>query len=266
MSCDVAERSEENDYLDLAKDENGRYDCRHVYENFEFEADVTRDNEEETPTAPYRCGSWECYCCGFRMRMNLVEEIDRVCTSNPEMRRLLTLTLDPKKAPDDDDEKHAYLTQRWNALRTELNDEYGDISYIWVREEGEESDDPHPHLHIIVDRFLPQSWLSSTWSELGGGEVVDIRRIDRVEQAAHYVGKYLTKNALSGLPKGIRRYGSSQDITLNVRGDKEESERDWSLKMDDYLITNSDGEPLRRGVVAADFAQQKQWRGPVPPD
>lgn len=266
MSCDDAVQSRLDDHADLTTDDDGRYDCRDVYRNFEFEADTARDGEEEAPTAEYRCGSWECYCCGYRMRMNLVEEIDRICGSNPEMRRLLTLTLDPEKAPDDDDEKHAYLTRRWNALRTELNDAYGDISYIWVREEGEESDDPHPHLHIIVDRYLPQSWLSSTWSQLGGGEVVDIRRIDRVEQAAHYIGKYLTKNALSGLPDGIRRYGSSQDITLNVRGDKGETERDWSLMMDDHVITDSAGEPLRRGVVAADFGQQKDWGGPVPPD
>lgn len=241
----------------LADQEGGRYDCREVYENMEMEAS---DGE----TADFRCGSWDCYCCGYRMRQNLVEEIARVCEERPAMRRLLTLTLDPATAPDSLEEKHAYLTERWNALRTELTDRYGSISYIWVREEGEEG---HPHLHIIINRYLPQEWLARTWAELGGGEVVDIRRLDSVENAAHYVGKYLTKNAFSGLPDGSRRYGSSQDISLDVRGGGgDDDPREWDLMMDDYTIVKPDGEPLRRGVTSSDLAQQKEWGGPVPPD
>lgn len=234
----------------------GRYDCRQVYSNFELESD-------EGGTAEFRCGSWDCYCCGYRMRMNLVEEIQRVCRSRPEMRRLLTLTLDPSKAPDSREEQHEYLTRRWNALRTELVDKYGGLSFIWVREEGEEGD--LPHLHIIVNRYIPQGWLSSTWAKLGGGEVVDIRRMERVEKAAHYVGKYLTKNALSGMPEGIHRYGSSSDIDLAVRSETDSSES-WTLMMDDWgLAQFFDGEPLRRGVSGEDFVRQREWGGPKPP-
>jgi hypothetical protein len=38
------------------------------------------------------------------------------------------------------------------------------------------------------------------------------------------------------------------------------------LMMDDYLITNPEGEPLRRPVTRVDLAQQREWEGPVPPD
>ena len=233
-----------------------RYDCRDTFRNFEFE---NQDGE----TAPYRCGSWDCYCCGYRMRMNLIEEIKRVTSERPGMCRLLTLTLDPEKCPVRQDEQHKYITERWNALRTRLKREIGDFSYIWVREEQENG---LPHLHAIVSRFLPQKVVSAAWSDLGGGEVVDIRKIDRTDKAAHYVGKYLTKNALSGLPDGIQRYNSSSDITLDVRGDKGESKDDWELLMDDFEITNPEGEPLRRGVTNVDFVQQREWGGPIPPD
>lgn len=251
-----------DDVAELVTDDDGRYDCREVYSNFEFES-------EDGDTAPYRCGSWNCYCCGYRMRMNLVEEIERVCSERPEMRRLVTLTLDPEMAPDDPDAQHKYLTERLNALRTELTDRYGDISYIWVREEGEKTDRAHPHLHIIIDRYIDQSALSAMWERVGGGEIVGIEYISGVENAAHYVGKYLTKNAMSNLPDGINRYGSSQDITLDVRGNKQDDDddgRDWELKMDDWQIVTSDGDPLRRPVTKVDFAQQKDWGGPVPPD
>lgn len=137
--------------------------------------------------------------------------------------------------------------------------EIGSFSYIWVREE---QDSGLPHLHILVSRYLPQDWLSRRWEELGGGEIVDIRQIERVEKAAHYIGKYLTKNALTGMPDGIRRYGSSSDIDLDVRGTGESGDdRQWTLVMDDYQL--GDDEPLTRGVSRCDHVEQRQNGGPL---
>jgi hypothetical protein len=158
------------------------------------------------------------------------------------MSRMLTLTLDPAKAPASQEEQHYYITERWNALRTRLKREIGDFSYIWVREEQESG---LPHLHALVSRYLPWSVVDTAWKELGGGHV-DLQKVERVEKAAHYVGKYLTKDALSGLPDGIRRYGSSSDISLDVRGGGE-SDDDWELLVDDDVT----GVP--REAVKADF-------------
>ena len=249
--------------LDLGKNDStspddgdsGRYDCRTVYSNFGY----YRDEPDAEKMAPFRCGSWECYCCGYRMRQNLVEEIERVCRDRPDMSRLLTLTLDPSKVPDGA-EDHKYLTERWNALRTRLKREVGDFSYIWVREEQENG---NPHLHAIVSRYLPQEVVSRSWSDLGGGEIVDIRKIERVEKAAHYVGKYLTKDALSGLPSGIQRYNSSADIHLEVRGgDSTDGESEMVLKKE---VVQTPDEDLVLPVIPADFPVQRDWGGPVPP-
>jgi len=251
--------------------EGDRYDCRQVYSNFKFQADTARDGEDEPPEAVYRCGQWDCYCCGYRMRMNLVEEIERLVKRRPEMRRFLTLTLDPSKLPDevqgDDEAITAHLMETWRKFRVYIQREYGDFSFVWVKERGEENQD-HWHLHVLVSRYMDQSWISRAWSAVGGGEVVDIRRVNRCEKVGHYLGKYLTKNALSGFPDGVQRYGTSEDIELDVRG-SESSERGFSLKMDDYQITR-DGEPLTRGVVPADFIEQRENGGPLgkgpPPD
>lgn len=231
-----------------------RYDCRAAYRNMEMEAD---DGE----TAAYRCDSWDCYCCAHRMRMNLIEELDRLVEERPQLRRFLTLTLDPANSPVNQEAQHKYLTERFNALRTEINDRYDGLSYIWVREEGESD---NPHLHLIVDRYLPQNELSVLSQRVGLGEVVDIRRVD-ARNMAKYLTKYLTKGSMASLPKGIRRYGSSADIDLNVRGGGGDS-RDWKLMMDDHYITGPDGEPLRRAVAPSDFIRQREWGGPVPPD
>lgn len=267
----TTDQSALDDHVDLSSDDdnNGRYDCTEVYSNFRYQAETTRDGEEEPPTAEFRCGSWECYTCGYRMRMNLVEEVERLVSERPEMRRFLTLTLDPKKVPreirGDDKKLTEYLMNTWRKFRVYIEREYGDFSFVWVKEQGEENDD-HWHLHILVSRYLDQSWISEAWSSIGGGEVVDIRRVSRTEKVAHYLGKYLTKNALSGFPDGVQRYGTSEDINLDVRGDSD-SERDFELLMDDYTISpiSKDG-PLTRPVAPVDFAQQRQWNGPVPPD
>jgi hypothetical protein len=236
--------------LDLGKNnstspepaETDRYDCRETFDDMFYRG-------PDGDTAEYRCGSWDCYCCGYRMRENLVEEIKRVTQERPGMSRLLTLTLDPETAPAAQGEQHKYLTERWNALRTRLKREVGDFSYIWVREEQGSG---LPHLHALVSRYLPQGVVSRAWSELGGGEIVDIRQIDRVDKAAHYIGKYLTKDALTGMPDGIRRYGSSADIDLGVRDSGSDDEpSDWRLLKDDPITD------VPRPVVRADFVRDE---------
>ena len=251
------EQSTLTDHLDLrdCDDDPGRYDCRTVYRNMELEAD---DGE----TVPFRCNSWDCYCCAHRMRMNLIEELDRLVEERPEMRRLLTLTVSPDRGPSETEAQHEYITDRFNALRTELNDRYGDLSYVWIRHEGDENG--RPHLHLLVDRYLPQSELSA---RVGLGEIVDIRRVN-ARNAAKYLTSYLGKGTLANLPKGLRRYGSSQDISLAVRGggdDQDDDARDWTLMMDDYEVTPRDAEraPLRRAVTKTDLWLQKQEGGPL---
>ena len=240
-------------------DDSDRYDCRQTYRNFELES-------EDGETANFRCNSWDCYCCAHRMRMNLVEELDRLIEERPELRRLLTLTLDEDRAPDDQDDQHRYLTERFNALRTELNDRYDGLSYVWIREEGESD---NPHLHLLVDRYMDQHTLSDIAARVGLGEVVDIRRVN-ARNAARYLTKYLTKGSLHDLPKGARRYGSSEDIDLAVRGPSGEPDDDWTLLMDDYRNKKQDGDgPLRRAVQRPDFMLQRDHGGPIgldPPD
>jgi diadenosine tetraphosphate (Ap4A) HIT family hydrolase len=267
-------------------DESNRYDCRAVYNNFEFVEKVGDSNEIEVDgdsqevnhassdgiTAQYRCGQWPCYCCGYRMRMNLVEEVERLVSERPEMRRFLTLTLDRTKVPrevrENDDALTSYLMETWRKFREYVKRDYGDFSYLWVKENGDENE-KHWHLHVLVSRYLEQEWISEAWSAVGGGEVVDIRRVSRCEKVAHYLGKYLTQNALSGFPDQVQRYGTSEDIDLAVRS-SESSEKEFELMMWDY--TGRDGsDVLQRPVERVDFIAQRENGGPLgkdrgPPD
>ena len=205
-----------------------RPDCRKDLAHLRFKSESGKE-------ASYRCGSWDCECCGHRLRMSLIEEIERITEERPGMRRFLTLTVD-RRAPATKEEQHEYITDRWNALRTELRDRYPDLSYLWVRHEGDERD--RPHLHLLVDRYLPQSQLSQLAERVGLGRVVDIRRVN-ARNAAHYISAYLGRGSLSFLPKGSRRYGSSADVDLDPRnpgGDDSEPTERWALMAYDEII------------------------------
>lgn len=219
MSVD-ADRPVSDDLVE----ESDRPDCRRDLAHLEYR------NAETDETAPFRCKSWDCVCCGHHMKMNLLEEIDRVIERFPELRRLLTLTTDPSRF-ESRKEAHRVIGKAWNRIRTYLRKAYGDFSFIWVREE---TDDGWPHLHVLVSRFLPQSSISAAWDRAGMGTVVDLRRVE-ARQAGHYIAKYLAKDSMANLPSGVHRYGSSEDIDLAVRGGSSDEDTAWTLLAEDPI-------------------------------
>ena len=203
-------------------EEADRPDCRRDLAHLQYH------NPETGETAPYRCKSWDCVCCGHHMKMNLLESIDRVVEERPELSRLLTLTVDPARFRDRK-QAHREIGRAWNRLRNYVRSAYGDFSFVWVREE---TGDGWPHLHVLVSRFLPQSSISAAWERTGMGSVVDLRRVE-ARQAGHYVAKYLAKDAMANLPSGVHRYGSSEDIDLDVRGGSSDDDSPWTLLAQD---------------------------------
>lgn len=70
-----------------------------------------------------------------------------------------------------------------------------------------------PHLHVLLDRYVPQEWISEVWSSLGGGRIVFIKRVT-VQKVARYLSKYLTKELLLSAPKGSRRITCARAVKL----------------------------------------------------
>src|SRR6266404_4998604 len=95
--------------------------------------------------------------------------------------------LDPKKIEGD---AVRYLREVFNKFRVYLFRKYhASIKYISVLEFHKSG---LPHLHILLDRYIPQAWISESWSALGGGSIVHIKQVD-VHRISHYLAKYLTK-------------------------------------------------------------------------
>lgn len=232
------------------------HDCRYDYSNIEPEA-----SDGETST--FMCKSWDCARCATWMRANLIEEVERIANERPQLRRFLTVTLDPSLVPAHR-EKAEYLGECWNRLMTRLRREYPGITFISVSHYYQSE----PHRHAIVDRFIPQQKLSQWAREAGFGDVADIRAVN-ARNVGKYLTKYLADGALATAPEGFHRYSSSADLKLAVRGPSSDDDRDWKLMMDDYEYRLDDGRPLRRQATSMDLYLQRHHGGPLgrpPPD
>jgi hypothetical protein len=134
---------------------------------------------------------------------------------------LLTLTLDPKKLQGEESTK--YINGVFADFRVYLRRRLGFAPlYIRVLEYQKNG---NAHLHVLLNCYLPQSWVSDTWSALGGGRIVDIKRVD-MHRMSRYLSKYLTKDMLLCAPKRARRVTTSKGIRLL---EKQPNDYEWQM-------------------------------------
>lgn len=165
------------------------------------------------------CKCWSCKHCGPKKAKRYRYLISQLAEQE-HLTRFLTLTLDPKKIQGN---SVSYLRGVFNKFRLYLRRKFGSpIKYIAVLEFQKSG---IAHLHVLVDRFIPQNWISESWSALGGGNIVDIRYVD-VHRIARYVSKYLTKELLLSAPKRSRRVTTSRSLHLLP---KKDSNGSWEL-------------------------------------
>jgi len=171
---------------------------------------------------PFRCKERSCRSCWpfyvSSLRGRVVEAILKW-----DLTRLVSLTLDPKKLNLD---PYDELKIIWNRFSTSLKRFSPQVKYIWFKGVHVSG---RPHLHVLTNRYLPQDWVSETWSRVGGGKIVDVRafgftKID-VERVTNYMTSYLTKrDEIERLPRGRRFYGASRGILQPTR-----KSREWVL-------------------------------------
>lgn len=179
--------------------------------------------------ARLNCNCWDCSYCGPRKQRMLREAIGR-WAEWLDLKRFLTLTMNPevflpedmtyaefKELHDDDCEKERLkpiairkLRDSFNKLRVYLGRRYGAIDFICILELHESG---MPHLHLLVDRYIPVEWLRESWQSVGGGFEIKIKEVP-VRKASIYVSKYLSKKATTKLPFGCRRITTSRSIKL----------------------------------------------------
>jgi hypothetical protein len=126
-----------------------------------------------------------------------------------KLNKLLTLTLDPAKLQGKESTK--YINGVSADFRIYLKRRLGYApDYIRILEYQKNG---NAHLHVLLNCYLPQNWVSEAWSAVGGGRIVDIKHVD-IHRVSRYLSKYLTKQMIMCAPKGVRRVTTSRSIRL----------------------------------------------------
>jgi len=134
--------------------------------------------------------------------------------SEKKLNKLATLTLD-RKLIKKGQRSDRYIRNCWSKMRVSLARRFGEsVDYVGVLEFHK---DGVAHLHLLLNQFIEQCWLSEAWSAVGGGVIVDIRMVD-IHRVTAYLSVYLAgdkvKHTLELLPKRARIFTTSRFIVL----------------------------------------------------
>lgn len=156
------------------------------------------------------CNMWTCPECAKRKSIILGNRV----SNGFEDKRIRFATLTCRKGLSLVGQLKS-LKASWNRLRLILRRYYGLKTFFWVLEFGHEKG--RPHLHLLLDVYVPQRRLSKLAWRCGFGEIVDIREV-KSGKGFGYVYKYLGKDCGSPVACrvlrmiGARRYGTSRNI------------------------------------------------------
>jgi hypothetical protein len=145
-----------------------------------------RSNRTYYRLIPVNCKSWSCPRCA---RMKTRQFVERCKLGFAGCRvRFGTLTFDTA---------HFSLDLAWrsqSALFAKLvrvaRKRFAFTRYVKIVEAHKSG---YPHLHFLIDCYVPVYWLSSVWEDIGAGKIVYMEEIP-TDTAARYVTKYMAKN------------------------------------------------------------------------
>ncbi|HYQ86144.1 MAG TPA: hypothetical protein VES59_02770 [Bacteroidota bacterium] len=197
------------------------------------------------------CQTYSCPTCGKkkvqRLRSAIIEKAIEM-----KLQRLLTLTLDPNKV--EPESSIGYLRSTWGKFRTYLKRKFQKpVDFIAVVELQKSG---MAHLHILVDRYISQEWISETWQKIGGGKIVHIQYVD-LHRVAGYLTKYLTKDMLLSYHGKTKRYSTSRNIRLFPR---KEGKVRWILRRQSITYLYSIFSPQTFGEQFDDAANLKFFK------
>lgn len=162
---------------------------------------LKRDGVTET-WVPVLCKRWCCDVCSYYRHAWLVRNIVEAAVQH-RMRWFWTFTLSSRGR--DREAAHAEIRRAFKLLAKRLEYERPGLEYIWVCELHESG---YPHLHVLWNQWRDVDVVRAHWLDITGDSVQI--RAERVayKRVAHYVAKYVGKEARQ------RRLNSSAEVGL----------------------------------------------------
>lgn len=164
------------------------------------------------------CKSWTCPVCSIKRALKVKYELRDIIQLN-KLSVFLTLTLDPKKIPEEyKNNTHKYITKIFNHFltilrRSSLNKGKEKLKYVWVIEFQKNG---NAHMHILFNKFLPIKEIRKLWVHTGGGRMMKVEAVKTLEGISNYISDYIIKGIKgdyekqSGFMHGQKRYAVSR--------------------------------------------------------
>ena len=173
---------------------------------------IWKDGKLNVKAFSLPCNKWDCPKCAKKKAIILGNRVKDGFKG--ERIRFATFTDQGKGSLS---QRLQALKTAWNRLRLSLTRHYGLTKFFWVLEFGGKGG--RPHLHCLLNCFVPQRELSILAERAGFGSIVDIREVKN-GGGFGYVFKYLHKDC--GLKAGAaalrlihgRRFGVSRNIRV----------------------------------------------------
>jgi len=143
------------------------------------------------------CKSWQCTICKHHTAREVKEKITSLAHTWG-LTRILTLTIAPKRVRvvcPTEYSRMRYMKECFARFRMNWNKNYGKLEYIWTMENHKEGGNPFPHMHLLVNSYMPKKQMKRVWKSAGGGWA-DIRSCRKDGVLASYIVKYISKDAL----------------------------------------------------------------------
>jgi hypothetical protein len=162
---------------------------------------------------PVLCKRWTCDVCGFYRKAWLIRNIVKAM-NELELDRFWTLTLNTSGRTAD--ESFDDLQEAWGKLHDRMTRTFGRVEYVWVVEPTRAG---YAHMHLLVNRYIPQAWMSVNWLKVtGDSRIVHVERLTG-RRAAAYLAKYVSKEATRRLASaGLKRrrlFGRSKGVKFD---------------------------------------------------
>ncbi len=133
-----------------------------------------------------RCGSRFCDVCS---RIKAKEWQTKLIGSFLQKRCvMITLTFD-ESAPDPFFNPR-YYSDAWDKFLKRLRRKYPSLCFARMVELTKAG---RPHFHVLVDRYIPQDYVSKAFEDCGGGKIAWCNLVD-AGRATWYITKYVTKS------------------------------------------------------------------------
>jgi len=168
-------------------------------------ATILHVHESDVAGRKLRCRSWSCDDCR-PLRLDQLRQL--ALAGRPSTFITLTANIRAFETPD---EAAVTLVKAWRSFVQRYNRAHptNRMAYLCVIEQTKRG---WPHIHILARcGYIPQKELSNFMGEHARSPIVDIRRVHRLDHAAAYVSKYVSKGPERF--EGTKRYWCTQSWT-----------------------------------------------------